>query len=59
MFCGKFFVYSDKCVSNVVKIKCVNFGNINDICDKLNFTKTMHIITTDTHISQYTQILQI
>ena len=29
---------SDKCVSIVVKIKCVNSGNISDICNKLNFT---------------------
>jgi hypothetical protein len=38
VFCGKFFVRSDKCVSNVVKLKCVNSGNISDICNKLNFT---------------------
>ena len=38
LFCGKCCFCSDKCVSIVVKIKCVNFGNMSDICDKLNFT---------------------
>ena len=51
MFCGKCCVHSDKCVSIVVKIKRVNSGNINDICDKLNFiTNYAHVITTDTHL---------
>ena len=36
-------------VSIVVKIKCVNFSNISDICDKLNFmTNYTHFIITDT-----------
>jgi hypothetical protein len=26
------------CEMSVVKLKCVNSGNISDICDKLNFT---------------------
>ena len=38
VFCGNFYVCSDKCVSIVVKTKCVNSDNMSDICDKLNFT---------------------
>jgi hypothetical protein len=38
VFCSKYCVCSDKYVFIVVKIKCVNSGNISDICDKLNFT---------------------
>ena len=37
VFCDKCYVCSNKCVSTIIKIKCVNFYNINDICDKLNF----------------------
>jgi hypothetical protein len=33
------------------KIKCMNFGNISDICVKLN------IITNYTHVPQMTHIL--
>ena len=41
---------NDKCVSIVVKIKCVNSGNISDICDKLKYTTNYtHCTTTDTH----------
>jgi hypothetical protein len=44
------FLCSDKCVSIIVKIKCMNFGNINDIDDKLNFTTSYtHCTITDTH----------
>ena len=51
VFYGKCCVLSDKCVSIIVKIKCVNYGNINDIYDKLNFTTNyIHFTTTDTHI---------
>jgi hypothetical protein len=50
VFCGKYCVRSDKCVSIIVKIKCVNSDNISDIYDKLNFTtKYTHVITTDIH----------
>ena len=50
VFCGKYYVYSDKCVSIIVKIKCVSSGNISDSCDKLNFTtKYTQFTTTDTH----------
>ncbi len=45
-FCGKWSVRSDKCVSIIVKIKCVNADNINDICDKLNFTTSYTPLTT-------------
>jgi hypothetical protein len=52
VFCGKCCVYSDTCVSIVVKIKCVNSGNISDICDKLNFTTNyIHFIKTHTNIT--------
>ncbi len=57
VFCGKCCVCSDKCVSIVVKIKCVNSGNISDICNKLNFTTNyIYFTTTDkeyikTHIN--------
>ena len=37
VFCDKFFVSSGTYVSIVVKIKYVNFGNMSDICGKLNF----------------------
>ena len=58
VFCGKFCVYSDKRVSIVVKIKCVNFDNISDICDKLNLTT--YILQQLTNIlSKHTQILQL
>ena len=38
VFCNKFCIRSGKCVFIVVKTKCVNSGNINGICGKLNFT---------------------
>jgi hypothetical protein len=48
VFCGKFYVCSDKRVSIVIKIKCVYSGNISDICDKLNFiTNYMYFTTTN------------
>jgi hypothetical protein len=62
VFCGKFCVYSNKCVSIVVKIKCVNSNNISDICDKLiklyyklhTFTITdIHFIKTHTKITNF------
>ena len=37
----------DKCVFIVVKIKWVNSGRINDICDKVNFINYTHFITPD------------
>ena len=36
VFCDIYCVYSGKCVSIVVKIKCAR--NMSDICDKFNFT---------------------
>ncbi len=58
-FYGKWSVCSDKCVSIIVKIKCVNFGNISDSCDKLNFTISYtHFTTTNTNfIKTYTNII--
>ena len=58
VFCGKWCVRSDICVSIVVKIKCVKSGNISDICDKLNFiTNYTHFTTTDTYfINTHTTI---
>ena len=59
MFCGKCCVCSDKCVSIVVKIKCVNFGNISDIYNKLSITTNYtYFTTTDTYFYQHTQKLQ-
>ena len=46
VFCSKCCVCSDKYVFIVVKIKCVNSSNINDICDKLNFTTNYTNFTT-------------
>jgi hypothetical protein len=47
-----------KCVSIVVKIKCVNSSNMSNIYDKLNFTTNYtYFITTDTYfIKQHTHI---
>ena len=58
VFCCKFCVRSDTCVSIIVKIKCVNSGNINDICDKLKFiTNYIHFTTIDTYfIKTHTKI---
>ena len=54
VFCGKCCVCSNKYVSIVVKIKCVNSSNISDICDKLNLTTNYtHFTTMDTHIHKY------
>ena len=50
VFCDKFCIRSDKYVSIVVKIKCVNSDNISDICNKLNFTTNyIHFTTTNTY----------
>ena len=66
MFCDKCCVRIDKCVFIVVKIKCVNFGKICDICDKVNFTTKLHTFyntLTDIYqnihniLSKHTQIL--
>ena len=46
VFCGKCCVCIDKCVFIVVKIKCVNFGRISNICDKVNFTTNYTYFTT-------------
>ncbi len=51
IFCGNCSICSGKCVSIVVKLKCVNSGNMNDICDKLNFTKNY------THYPIYTYFI--
>ena len=37
VFYGKHYIRIDKYVFIVVKIKCVNFDRIYDICDKVNF----------------------
>ena len=52
------YVPSDKCVFIVVKVKYVNSGNINDICDKLNFTTnyTYFTITNTPFIKAHTKI---
>ena len=66
MFCDKCCVRIDKCVFIIVKIKCVNFGRICDICDKFNFTTKLHTFyntLTDIYqnihniLSKHTQIL--
>jgi hypothetical protein len=50
VFCGKCYVCIDKYESIAVKIKCVNFNNISDIYNKLNFiTNYTYFTTTDTH----------
>jgi hypothetical protein len=50
VFCGKFCVRSDKFVSIVIKIKCVNSSNVSDICNKLNVTTNyIHVTATDTY----------
>ena len=57
VFCGKFCVRSNKFVSILIKIKCVNSGNISDICDKLNVTTNYTRIQKLINIlSKYTQI---
>ena len=59
VFYDKCCVHIDICVFIVVKIKCVNFGRISDICDKVNFIiNYTHFTTPDIHISKHTQILQ-
>ena len=58
VFCDKFYICNDKCVSIVIKIKWVNFDNISDICDKFNFTTNYtYYIITNTYLSKYTQQL--
>ena len=50
MFCGKCCVCIDNYVFIVVKIKCVNYGRISDICDKINFTTNYTYFTiSDIH----------
>ena len=44
VFCDKFCVRSDEYVSVIVKIKCVNSGNISDICNKLSLLQTTHTL---------------
>ena len=57
--CGKCCVRIDKCVFIIVKIKCVNFDKISDICDKVNFiTNYTHYTTPDNILSKLIQILQ-
>ena len=51
VFCGKFFYNSGTCVIIVVKPKYVNFGNMSNICGKLNFiTNYTYVIIIDTHL---------
>jgi hypothetical protein len=54
VFCDKCCVRIDKCVFIVVKIKCMNFGRISDICDKINFTTNYTHFTTSNNIYQNT-----
>ena len=55
VFCGNFYVCSDKCVSIVVKIKCVNSDNISDICNKFNLTTNYTYLQQLTHsLSKHT-----
>ena len=51
MFSSECRVRSGICVFIVVKVKCVNFGNMSNICDKLKFT------TNYTQLSQLTHLL--
>ena len=59
MFCGKCCVCIDNYVFIVVKIKCVNYGRISDICDKINFTTNythfpnIYFIKTHTNITMF------
>jgi hypothetical protein len=52
VFCDQLCVLCGKCVSNIVKTKCVNSNNIGDIYDKLNF------ITNYTHFIKNIHTLQ-
>ena len=63
VFCDKYCVRIDKCVSIIVKIKYVNSDRISNICDKVNFTTkvytfydTRQIFYQNTHniLSKYT-----
>ena len=59
VFCDKCCIRNDKYVFIGVKIKCMNYGRINSICDKVNFTTNYTYVTTsDNIISKYTQLLQ-
>jgi hypothetical protein len=42
VFCGKYCVRINKCVFIILKIKCVNSGRIDDICNKVNFITKLH-----------------
>jgi hypothetical protein len=59
LFCGTFCVSSDKCMSIIVKIKCMNFDNMSNIYGKLKFNiKYIKFITTDTtFIKNYTHLI--
>jgi hypothetical protein len=49
-FVVKIMLLVINCVSIIVKIKCVNSGNITDICNKHNFTINYTYFTIiDTH----------
>ena len=55
LFWDKCCVCSDKCVSIVVKIKCVNSDNISDICNKFNLTTNYTYLQQLTHsLSKHT-----
>ena len=53
VFCGKCCVLSDKCVSIIVKIKCVNSGNIVILVINLTLLQTTHILSKHTQILQF------
>jgi hypothetical protein len=45
VFCNKCYVCIDKYMFIIVKIKCLNSGKINDICN--NFLQITHFTTLD------------
>jgi hypothetical protein len=59
VFCDKCCIHIDKYVFIILKIKCVYYGRISDICDKLNFiTSYTHFTIPDIYVSKHTKILQ-
>ena len=57
VFCGTICVSSSKCVSIIIKIKCVNFGKMSDIRSKLSFIINYTQFTTTDKIFIKTQTL--
>ena len=53
VFCSKCCVCSDKYVFIVVKIKCVNSGNIVILVINLTLLQTTHILSKHTQILQF------